>query len=613
MRGHESIERADMRYVVIALFLGSVVVRTLLNGFMKHASTYDDEWIYLQSAYDVAHGYGFGTIYGLPYGAPAIKRVLYIALIAPACLATNMQVRFILIALINSTLLSLGIFPIHYLSQHLIRRKDLQLLVLLIYVLMPFHNLGIAFMSDIALFPLATTIMCISLSLVRWQDLSLKGRVVHVALLAICLPLAFITKPAGAIFIAPVGISLVAGLFLYFRNAASNSARPQLRTTGIILLFASLLVILLLFVFFRQGEHSLLDIVLMKTLRMLRPETLKDASFPLTFAYQTLTALLALEIFPFIVPPIARRTFNAAERIQITVLLLTILLFVFVVASYMHIPGKSFDPTSDDSRVLFRYYSFLFMPVMVFFVATCERLATQALGKVARYTLIIVVLFMGVTIGLWYRGNLIGSVTDGEFLYFWQSFAEDTHAVVLVVTLVSLALLTFLLICKPRLFTISFFALWFALQIFNNVCSYTDYHDSYALAADDSIQDLRQFVLEHNNDTFLLLEYKHPNPSVRSVPMRYGDTYLDTSNVERVSVSSREQLYEENEGSLDLTQTPVGPHALTHVDYLIISNELDAIPVDGAQLISLGNNNWYTLYKLDNSSVIPRLKRLSPE
>jgi hypothetical protein len=608
------IDHCNMRHVVIAFFVVSVIVRAIANGFyLKHASTYLDELIYLQSAYDVAHGYGFGTIYRHASPYSAVSRVLYIALISLPCMIHNMHLRFFLIALINAILLDLGIFPIYLLAKQLIKSKRLQIVVLFLYVLMPDHCFGASFMADMALFPFALALVCASLFMVRWQELTRRQRITLVVSSAVCQVLAVLAKPSGIVFLTFLAIGLAMGF--QHKNEGTSPAKHYRRANHRLmsdwhiaaLLFAVCISIIIAY------QTGLLEStgILQRIHRILRAETLFDPLFPLTFLYILLTVILALGVIPVITPPLTWNLFNRDEKRQLALFAIEFLFFVFLVGSYVHKPGASLSPIVNPPRALFRYMLFMYMPLLVFFVSAYEHLQLSGFPKPYRWFFIASYFFVIVCTCIYFYGNERLSVTDTSLLYVFDAFSQSNQRHVAEIALVCIFIVTACFVIKNQRWILAIFlVVWTVVQSYNNIASWRDYYHSYHIESDDSILQLRNYIYDHPDDTFLIIDYDMISPSIdpyapTDVCRQYGDTYLDATNIYRINVTTFDQLYGDSNQPINLKQNPITVDALTDINYIILTHYLPIGSYIGCEPIIFGEDHWYTLYRCDDSAELP--------
>ncbi|MCR4798340.1 MAG: glycosyltransferase family 39 protein, partial [Lachnospiraceae bacterium] len=181
-RIRESYGQHKTTVIMVAMFIVSVVVRTAFAGYEKHILVIPDELLYYSYAQNLAWGNGFPVVYHGIYNYE--NRFLYSILIAPAFLMHNRVVQFVLIAMINSIILTVGMIPTYLLAKELIDGKWGFFCVAL-YLTMPDMAYAATFMPDILMLSLGLWIIYVSYKLMDFGNLNSKQRIGYMAILTL--------------------------------------------------------------------------------------------------------------------------------------------------------------------------------------------------------------------------------------------------------------------------------------------------------------------------------------------------------------------------------------------------------------------------------------------
>ena len=618
----ESVVEWDLKKIAFFLFLSSVIVRTMVGGYLKAAGTYTDEWIYLQSAYDIAKGYGANSRYGLPYLG---SRWLYSVLIAPACLLSDIRLRFYAIAFINSVTMSAAILPVYKMARLLLKKQTHIVISMVLFVLMPFMNLCSTFMADVLFFLLATSIICTQMYLIRWRKLTRTQRVLCLIFWPVLVSLAMLTKRAGFIFLIQGPLFLVWIPCSYLRNDnilkesdKASEKKNHLRhySSGIKKLFTILIVCISIFalaIIWRQlmqtsSLRRLYDLLILS----IKNYTEKFLKSVLTKAYRTIclsyffSIFLGLGFFPILINIFAWKWQDRYERME------SILNGTFWGLFILSAVNVSYDTYLLQGytlqRVFFRYFFFYFMPCMLFFMNSLEKMEENKHYK--RYfapLFACMVLFITGVI-FFYKGAEINAPTDQALLY-WTKFFVGNYRIIAVILLALYALIGFiLLVYSQKAFLLFFLIIWFITQGYNNYMSNALLRQGYTVEADDSIHELRTYILNHPDEHFLVVDHRvGPVGGIETV--RRGDTYLDTKNVMHTSFEKLCSCFTYTANSLNLTVSGIPSYDAvyppTTIDYILLTNEWCAEPAEGYEPLDIGGGQWYRVYKLTDPTKMP--------
>ncbi|HIR01563.1 MAG TPA: hypothetical protein IAA69_04795 [Candidatus Aveggerthella stercoripullorum] len=149
-----------------ALFIVSVVVRTLMSDFPKSADVMPDELRYLDLSRSLVTD-GTLTIRGV---ASSFQKILYPIALIPAMLFPDPQTQVHVIAFLNSLYASSVVFPAYVLAKRLVSGKGARVVCLALAALLPDLCYSMTFMSECLYAPLSLWLMVL-----LWDALSKPG------------------------------------------------------------------------------------------------------------------------------------------------------------------------------------------------------------------------------------------------------------------------------------------------------------------------------------------------------------------------------------------------------------------------------------------------------
>jgi hypothetical protein len=124
-----TINEKQLKICGIILFIISTIIYFLLSNHVKVLYVYYDELRYYSFARNFANGKGL-FLYNIPY---TDQKILYDVLLIPAFWISDKFKQLSAIALINSILVTSGIFPIYILGKRVIKNNFNLLLCLILY------------------------------------------------------------------------------------------------------------------------------------------------------------------------------------------------------------------------------------------------------------------------------------------------------------------------------------------------------------------------------------------------------------------------------------------------------------------------------------------------
>ena len=609
------LNNCDLKWIVLGLFMFETLLWTYLAGFLKHGETYMDEWHYVLQAYGIAKGKGLSTIYGLPFPS---YRWLYSLVITPACMISDMRLRFYCIAFINSISMNMALFPIYFIAKSLIKKRENIIISMIICAAMPYLNLTISMTADILFFGLASWALYFNFMILRWRILTVKQRISFLVLWTVDFILMLLTKSAGAIFL---GLMVLTIVFLV-GDRLKDSKTKQINVekddwlagknhTQIIIKKT----ICLLIVFFAMAFLGrIVPRLLVKTDSLSKIQStflsvignITEKNFFKISIFYIFDVVLAFGIIPSLIPVMQFKKVDEFQKrwtIHVAALLLMTLIPSISMTYSTYLDG------GPISRTFFRYMMFTFPQFVLLFIASYEQI--EEFGFRGKNTKIITLISIIVVVSafFWYRGAELGALTDHALLYWAMLFGRGRKWRTLVSIILSIYVLLSakVLIRWPNKYLYFFMIVWLSVQFYDNSACYRRYRGAYETTSEDDILVLREFVKSHPEDEFLLIDnYKYGVPKYYGdQPMRRGDIYLDYENVKHTSIFLLNSLfsgfvYED----INLTETGIqtyeGTYEPSKIDYLLISSSVKADPQEGYSKLEVGNDTWYKVYKVEN-------------
>ena len=196
-------ERCNKKiYAIIGIFLLSIVVRfSLANFYPKTVNCYPDELLYLSFGESLWNSHSL-LIYNMP---SVFDKAAYPFLIAPSFFFSDVKVQGMMIALINSLLMSLGIFPVYGLAKRILADHKYVLFCAVLYAICPTLTYSMTFMSENLSVPLS--LFCIYFVYRFWEVSKLRWKLVFGLLSALSMLLCYLTKDIALAF--PIAFILV--------------------------------------------------------------------------------------------------------------------------------------------------------------------------------------------------------------------------------------------------------------------------------------------------------------------------------------------------------------------------------------------------------------------
>lgn len=661
---------------LIVVFAVSVILRFILcNYFPKTINCYPDELLYLSAAESLWNNHGV-MVYNL---ATTFKKVGYSFFIAPAFALGNIHVRMSIIGLINSVLMSAGIFPVYGIAKRFFKRNSFIWLSILFYMISPSMTYSMTFASENLYIPVSLVVLCVIVEMeARWReyvnecadinDVANNGGSItsfimrNIGLLILGIGawiLAYITKELALV----IPLALVAYMFMAKILMATENAKTKSNLgSAVKLLVAGIAIVALVYGIWwfcnRGSNYYQLGI---------NTEILSQRWGYLLygFGFFVTISIVGLLVVPVLLPMTMKNQMNSNAKRLYYIMLLIILGTAAIVAYtiYMYEDYPSMTP-----RAHVRYVEYLYVPFLMVLMTMWERRKEPRAIDAAKANVITdkpeniisdvaAVDSKTVTSKLNWPGIIMaaiclgsmnfifngfnGQTIDHTTLFYMQLFAADgkvfspvaANLLILAITVVALVLMGLYStgshsfnkaqdtsgeqaagarsskIEKTKIFWKIFITGAIIMSLGNSVLSgYIQYKThTHSEQETAEIYDIRDFVRNHNDDTFLVMESNG------------GEEMLDTFLVDcdNLVYAGEGVLFEQallGDEGLDLEVAPIWGRGVAggvnydnidEVDYIIVFTDVYKMSGD-AELVGEYPANNCVIYKTFNTRQLPK-------
>lgn len=496
-----NFENKNSKLHIWILFGVSAIVRFLLaNYFPKTVNCYPDELLYLSTA-EGLWNHGKILLFHMPSN---FNKVGYSLLIAPIFAISNLKLRGVVLSIINSILISLGVFPIYGLSKHLLKNARYQYLSVVLYMISPTMTYSMTYMSEVLYVPLALTM--VYLLCVIFDTNRRKRRICLEGIFVILLAAAYVTKPQAVAFpLALVILWIVEALI---------SGKNKRKIIAIVVCIVGAL-----------ASYAILKMGIRYTNLSLVEERLGYIGYGVGF-YMAIV-FIGCCILPWLIPIVEYSKMNPAGKRMF----LFLGLFTVVTAAMVSVViYATEDYPNLVLRAHLRYVEYIFVPLVILLFQVMEN---QRIGKSNGFGKWMVTLVLASAFLFGFFRGFLGQTIDQTTLFYWQIFAEDGQIIplnrvriILTLLIVVCGILIWLWEKKEQIFRNVIIVLLMLCCLGNTVLSvYVQYKThSHTQAEFVEIQEIRSFIYENAQEQFLVLEPETYNEML--------DTYLlDCENV----------------------------------------------------------------------------------
>ncbi len=602
MTGHALSRRLSkigtLRCLIImyALF---VLIQMVVNGYCKHLETYEDEWIYYGIAQSLAKGMGFPAIYGDPYTSHT--RYLYSLLIAPGLLVSSRLLQFRLIAMLNALMIGSGVFPTYLLGKRVLKEDKLALVAGLIYLVLPDMEFTATFMTENLWLPVSLWTIWFFYRLVDEENVPRKSRIVNIVLLFVFAAALVNIKGAGIPIVIALGVYFAVFRVLQFvRGRRGGGKKTKRLMWGILIgvLFAVALVLLNQY----QSTSDQITSIISRVVALL---TAEPSKYAWCYIYTWATEILAVGIFPIILPLISLRKLNVPAR-RLLVLTLVLAFIANVGVTYTSLRTTEIAQMADF-RLHQRYVAYLWILYVIPFL--------YALSHKIRLSLMPTVLCIVATFAfcIAFQGAIIGSAMDTSLLYWARDWMLHRKLWVGLVVLFVGGGLLLLRVGHKKVFCLCFFGVMIAVVAYDHYAMHGLIQITYEYDY-SGIEQTEEFIRENPGDTFLVVTL--PNKvDYNDVEVHYNakvaDTFLVYPNTIFASGKRLEGI--QTDQGIDLAEVGmddtgisiIGPRKIESVDYVVLTTEMS---IDESGCEKVLEDGSFGIYRLSDRSKIPHMQ-----
>lgn len=278
--------------IVFLLFVGSAMLRAILGDFPKALRIYPDELRYVSIARSLFQGQGL-QIHHLNTD---FQKILYSICIMPAFLAKTSAAQIRLIGYINSVIISSSIFPAYALCRKMRLNQKETCVILTFWAILPTLLDSIYFMSEVVYLPLSLwLIYCVWCT---WHSESLKEQIRWNLLSGLLCYLAYLCKEIALYFVLAYFLTTVVRLLV--QRSSWKRELIGAAVFGVVFVVSFLAMKRMLF-YGMHNSYSSFNLAGIRGLALLQhPEKIGYLLY--AFLYDTLYAVIALGVFPVLMP-----------------------------------------------------------------------------------------------------------------------------------------------------------------------------------------------------------------------------------------------------------------------------------------------------------------------
>ena len=538
-------------------------------------------------------------------------------MIAPAFLFEDPKVISRAILLINSLLMSLGVFPTYYLANRVVKKPVLSFFMAMFYLMSADLTYTMTFMSEVLFLPMATTTLCLYYDAVLNvdPDRPLKRYVFLSVVSGIMVGLCYYIKEQAVVFLAGFFAYMIIYNFYCFvirRNETDVDLQKRILTRQIIgfvvqgVTFFALRTFMQQVVF--QGIHG--------SYQLYGLEIFQDMTYVTYFiyalVYYLLNVLMAFGIISVLLPVLK---FDRLEKHvqRLLLFLVLIVLGMTVIVGFMISLREDYPDVMPRAHV--RYLGFLYVPFLMTFTHLMEQgNETSSKGR----TILDVAVLCGVTcvFAALYTGARDISSVDDNLLNFvdinniTEAPIPYLFVYVLLVAGIGYALYRF----RPKWAMCAFFCLVIALSVYNNYLSTMEYR-RYGLHEDvyEAVVMLDDFESAHPDDKFLILNGEQEmfvrgrdtyDRSPNNFVLAAGYVYIDQHDGRPVDLNDTDSY-----AHLLYPAVPYGYYHIGPVDYIVVSNDFFVKGVEETAECAAINDaqDEFTIYDVGECTILPEV------
>lgn len=587
----KDISNHSLLIIIGFLFLLSFIIRFNFANFYKILGTYIDEARYYYLANSFTRDDGF-TLYNAKYFN---SKIFYPFLISSAFFFANYILRMKVIALINTALLTLGVFPVYLLAKNLIKSNKACLLLCIIYLLMADQCYSMVIFSEVAYIPFS--ILCFYFFYLLLNHKVVNNRPLFSFFVGTYIYFLYLCKEIGVIFLVAYFLYIFIE-FIFSIVCKSKKSFLQDKKEFYLNLKSFIFVLLGFLPLFFLLKFTIFNDMPITYQKMDYSIIFTRFSFTI-YAYVTFCFnFLSSYFFIPVLIPIMFFKYLPNEHKKTLLYLLIVTLCLSVVATCMVTVRDEFR--SVIPRNFSRYYSHLTIPFLIFFVSIIE-LKTRIKFNILHY---IIVFSLIISFCLFFNGSYDGDISDDVTLRYIH-LASYESLVIFKIASVFLFLYFFIVFEQHKIQIATVFFLMFILtQLYNNVDFIRDIYQARYIGYSqvDMYGNLERDVKEKASKNYLVLVPGWWNCSIQKI-----DTFLPYKNVYWTNLydvlnMKKRKIALNNYYSFFTNQK----YNFKNIDYIFLGNNY-YISEDQGRVVDSFKDEYLVLYQIMNPKKIPNI------
>lgn len=589
----KNFEKQNLNRWLIFLFLLSFALRFVFCNYPRIFTIYRDELLYFQLAQNFAEGRGF-LIHNLP---THFQKILYSVFLMPYFFIKNQ----IVLAGIQSFLVTSSIFPIFLIAKNLLKSKKTIIAVLIFSLFLPDLNYAQTFMSETLFLPLSIWVFYGVLKISENEKISKKTALAAFALGILCYA-AYLCKEIAILFLPSFF------LLQWVKKSKLGFLQFVFLLLGFLLFFFAFKFTIFKDFndFYNQSSIAVLFV-------------------PERFYYLFYSALcyliqviLGAGFLGAILPILYFKNLNRNAKNLFLFLCIVIILTAFAVSYSVFIREDFGFFSRDNPRALLRYVLYAWILFFIIVVALFEKGELNKAPKIKILFFIIPLCF----ILIFYQGVADFSYIEQNVLnYLLPVFeSESTKMQVLVFKLVLLILsgvaIYFIFFKNKTRQVLKIFLIVFcAVQVFNNAWAMLMLPFKHGVSTDEiaQTQKIADFIARNPDKSFLVLG------EAPTRPLALTGNFLNFPNVATVRIHTMVDLQQFADAAAvadipipvlsrsftqDWSQFPPQSYVLKSIDFVLLPNMFPVrLPENWA--VPKVSGAIFTLYQNPNPQILP--------
>ena len=586
-----SITEKQLKIYGIILFIISTGIYFLLSNHIKVLYVYYDELRYYGFARNFANGKGL-FLYNIPY---TDQKILYDIFLIPAFWISDKFRQLSAIALINSILVTSGIFPIYILGKRIIKNNFNLLLCLILYCFFSDLNFSQTFMSENLFIPLALW------GIVLYDGLFYKTKnkfySISVGIFTYAL---YMTKEISIVFL----IAWLLIILIKMINNGIKNSKEEIIQFSIITITFGILFFLVQNTIFKGMENTYGS-------QIQNVFAVKGGIRYVLYACFIYFANIMISILfvPIIIPILNYNSLNDKQK-NLFYLLVFLTISSIGIVTYTWSFIENFG--DEIPRTHLRYFGYLYIPFIVLFYSIIEKKEEKCKNIKKNLFHIVIVLILVILAIIFFKAPKNDSGLDHSVLN-WVSVI--TYNKINFIKCAMTVFLTTVIILFYRnsnksnlIIGMIFFIIFLGLEIVNsreiiNVNNRTHISKSQAL----EMIEINKYINKNLNKNFLII-----NESLNDY-QRILDTYMYAPNVYAVYEAS--YVEEQDSNGVDLSKkrlksliNNVPYYNLSKIDYIIYPNKLSKkFKQKNIEYVTELDFGTFSVLKLNNNKLLPKL------